>query len=82
MAGKDNPRVEERTAIYRPPAGDMQQLLDTLDEVFSTFRQQLQPGVPRPFPDNALIAVRTFNDILAGLRFEPRRPARQGDRDV
>lgn len=71
MPGKDNPRVEEQ-ATHRPPADDTRRLLNTLDQVFSTFRGQLHTETPRPFTVNAQIAVDTFNDIVAGLRFESR----------
>ena len=68
MPGKDN----EEQAAHRPPADDMRRLLNTLDEVFSTFRGQLRTDTPRPFTGNAQIAVDTFNDIVAGLRLESR----------
>lgn len=74
MPGKDNPKTEERA--YRPQeetqASEMNRLLTTLDRVFSTFREQLQTEAPKPFTGNAKIAVETFNDIFAGLRFESR----------
>ncbi len=74
MPGKDSPRNEEHA--YRPPedtqASDMRKLLGTLDRVFATFREQLQAEVPKPLTGNAKIAADTFNDIVAGLRFESR----------
>jgi hypothetical protein len=76
MPARDNPKVEEQA--YRPPeethASDMRGLLSTLDRVFSTFREQLRTEAPKPFTGNAKIAADTFNDIVAGLKFESRRP--------
>ena len=76
MPARNDPHAEAQT--YRPPedpyAADTQKLLNTLDRVFSTFREQLRTEEPKPFTGNAKIAADTFNDILAGLRFESRRP--------
>jgi len=76
MPARDNPKTEEQA--YQPPqdphASDMHRLLSTLDRVFSTFREQLGTEPPKPFTGNAKIAADTFNDIVAGLKFESRRP--------
>ena len=76
MPAGDNPKAESQAS--RPPedtpGSDMQRLLGTLDQVFSTFREQLRTETPEPFADNAKIAADTFNDIVAGLKFESRRP--------
>jgi hypothetical protein len=76
MPARNNPNAEAQT--YRPPedshATDTQRLLNTLDRVFSAFREQLRTEEPKPFTGNAKIAADTFNDILAGLKFESRRP--------
>jgi hypothetical protein len=50
---------------------DMGSVLATLDQVFSTFRAQLQDEAPEPFDGAAKVAVDTFNDIVAGLKFRP-----------
>jgi hypothetical protein len=71
MPARDNPRTEEQT--YEGPesarGSDMQRLLTTLDQVFSTFKTQLRDEAPRPFNPAAQVAVDTFNDIVAGLKF-------------
>ena len=76
MPARDNPDAQAQT--YRPSedphAADAQRLLNTLDRVFSTFREQLRTEEPRPFTGNAKIAADTFNDIVAGLAFQSRRP--------
>jgi hypothetical protein len=46
--------------------------LNTLEQVFSTFKTQLQEEEPKPFDGAAKIAVDTFNDIEAGLKFKSR----------
>ena len=48
---------------------DMGSVLATLNQVFSTFRAQLQDEAPEPFDGAAKVAVDTFNDIVAGLKF-------------
>jgi hypothetical protein len=75
MAGKDNIKAEEYT--HRPPEEthtDTRKLISTLDGVFSAFREQLRTEAPKPFTGGAKIAADTFNDIVAGLKFESRRP--------
>ncbi len=75
MPTKDDPKTEEQASQPPPATGqasDMRSLLNTLDRVFSTFREQLQGEAPNPFNDNAKLAVATFNDIVARLRFETR----------
>jgi hypothetical protein len=73
MPAKDSVKTGEQA--YRPPDGsDLRGVIDTLDRVFSTFREQLRTEVPKPFTGNAKIAVDTFNDIVAGLKFESGRP--------
>jgi hypothetical protein len=71
MPARDNPRTEEQT--YEGPesarGSDMQRLLTTLDQVFSTFKTQLRDEAPKPFNPAAQVAVDTFNDIVAGLKF-------------
>jgi hypothetical protein len=72
MTAKDNPKTEERT-LEAPEAArgsDMHKVLSTLDHVFSTFRTQLQDEAPKPFDGAAKVAVDTFNDIVAGLKFK------------
>jgi hypothetical protein len=72
MPARDNPRTEEQT--YEGPesarGSDMQRLLTTLDQVFSTFKTQLRDEAPKPFDRAAKVAVDTFNDIVAGLKFK------------
>jgi hypothetical protein len=76
MPTSNNPQPDAQA--YRPPedahTSDTQRLLNTLDRVFSTFREQLQTEAPRPFTGNAKTAADTFNDIVAGLRFDSVRP--------
>jgi hypothetical protein len=71
MPARDNPKTEEQT--YEGPesarGSDMQRLLTTLDQVFSTFKTQLRDEAPKPFNPAAQVAVDTFNDIVAGLKF-------------
>src|SRR5947209_18766111 len=67
---EDNPKTKKQT-------NEEYSVLNTLDRVFSTFREQLQSETPNPFNDNAQIAVATFNDIVARLRFETRPGAIQ-----
>lgn len=70
MPAKENPRTEEiNDASESVRAADVQKVLNTLDQVFSTFRSQLRDDAPKPFDGAAKIAVDTFNDIVAGLRF-------------
>jgi hypothetical protein len=76
MQDKDSTNTEEQ-GLRRPEhmyGSDMRGLLSTLDRVFSTFREQLQTEEPKPFTGNAKIAVDTFNDIAAGLKFQSLRP--------
>jgi len=77
MASKDNPKNEEQ--VSQSPesrqASDMHKVMIALKEVFSTFRSQLRDDVPKPFADEAKIAVDVFNDIVAGLRLESRPKA-------
>jgi hypothetical protein len=69
---EDNPKTKKQTN-EAPEVGhwsEKHRVLATLEQVFSTFRQQLQTQTPRPFTGNGKIAVDAFNDILARLRFE------------
>ena len=84
MPSKDYTKTEDQASQEQasqpspaPQASDTRRLLNTLDRVFSTFREQLQGETPKPFNDNAKIAVDTFKDIVAGLRFETRPRAIQ-----
>jgi hypothetical protein len=79
MPAKDNPKTEEQTneAPEAARGSDMHRVLTTLEQVFSTFREQLQAETPNPFNDNGKIAVATFNDIVARLRFDTRPRAIQ-----
>jgi hypothetical protein len=75
---KDYAKTEEQAsqeqASQPPPAtgqvSDTRKVLATLDEVFSTFKNQLQDEAPKPFEGNAKIAVDVFNDIVAGLQLK------------
>lgn len=74
MPAKEHPKTPEEQG-YRPPdygESDIRQVLNTLDRVFSTFREQLREEAPNPFTGNAKIAVDTFNNIVAGVRLETR----------
>jgi hypothetical protein len=77
MPARNNPNPAAEA--YQPPEGthatDTQTLLNTLNHVFSAFREQLRTEEPDPFTGNAKTAADTFNDILAGLTFESRRPS-------
>ncbi len=72
MPPKENPKAEEQTHEKAEGArgADMHRVLTTLDQVFSTFRTQLRDEPPKPFEAAAKIAVDTFNDIVAGLKFK------------
>jgi hypothetical protein len=67
---KDPQRTEEQAAETPEVASDMHRVLTTLDQVFSTFRTQLQDEAPKQFEGAAKVAVDTFNDIIAGLKFK------------
>jgi hypothetical protein len=69
MRSKGNPNTEEQESqpLEAARESDMRRLLATLDEVFATFRTQLQGEVPEPFTGAAKTAVDVFNDIIAGL---------------
>ena len=68
MRSKDNPETKEQEGLLLEAArSDTRRLLATLDEVFATFRAQLQGEAPKPFNGAAKIAVDVFNDIIAGL---------------
>jgi hypothetical protein len=77
MPVKDNPKTEEQTneAPESARGSDMHRVLTTLDQVFSTFRTQLEDEAPKPFSPSAQIAVDAFNDIVAGLKFKSRPSA-------
>ena len=72
MPAKDNPKGEEQTPETAEAArgSEMHRVLATLDQVFSTFRTQLREEASKPFDGAAKVAVDTFNDILAGLKFK------------
>src|SRR3979411_2337196 len=72
MAVKDDPKTEEHSS-HSPEStqkADMNRVLTTLDQVFSTFRGQLRDETPKPFDGAAKVAVDVFNDIIAGLKFK------------
>ena len=71
MPTSDDPKVAQQ-APQAPEAAsgpDIGSILTTLDQVFSTFRAQLQDEALEPFEGAAKVAVDTFNDIVAGLNF-------------
>src|SRR5262249_25571970 len=73
MTTKDNRTAEAKTnkAPEAARVSDMHEVLTTLEQVFSTFRTQLQNEAPKPFEGGAAkVAVDTFNDIVAGLKFK------------
>jgi hypothetical protein len=70
MMAKDSRKTEEQTAEAPKVASDEHRVLNTLDQVFSTFRAQLQDEAPKQFEGAAKVAVDAFNDIIAGLRFK------------
>jgi Fibronectin type III domain len=72
MPSKDNPKTEEQKNDTPESArgSDMHRVLNTLDQVFSTFRTQLKDEAPKAFDGAAKVAVDTFNDIVAGLKFK------------
>jgi hypothetical protein len=76
---EDNPKTKKQTneALEVARGSDKDRVLNTLNQVFSTFRAQLQAETPNPFNDNGKIAVATFNDIVARLRFDTRPRAIQ-----
>jgi hypothetical protein len=67
---KDPRKTEEQAAETPEVASDMHRVLTTLDQVFSTFRTQLQGEAPKSFQGAAKVAVDKFNDIIAGLKFK------------
>jgi hypothetical protein len=72
MPTRNDPKAAEQ-ATEAPEATsrhDIGRVLTTLDQVFSTFRTQLQDEAPKPFDGAAKIAVDAFNDIVAGLKFK------------
>jgi hypothetical protein len=63
--------AEQPTEASEAASGpDIGRVLTALDQVFSTFRAQLQDEAPKPFEGAAKAAVDTFNDIVAGLKFK------------
>jgi hypothetical protein len=81
MKTKNYPQSEEQSS--QPSASqqpDMNQVLATLSQVFTTFQNQLQnrpqDEAPKPFEGAAKRAVEVFNDIVIGLqlRFLPIAP--------
>lgn len=75
MPAEDNPENQEQTDEAPGTAReyDTDRVLATLSQVFSTFKAQLQEQAPRAFEEEsaARVAVDTFNDIVADLRFTP-----------
>jgi hypothetical protein len=72
MPTKNDPKAAAQ-ATEAPEAArehDLGRVLAALDQVFSTFRTQLQEETPKAFDGAAKIAVDTFNDIVAGLKFK------------
>jgi len=72
MPARNDPQATEQ-ATETPEAlkgPDIGRVLATLDQVFSTFRAQLQDEAPKTFDGAAKVAVDTFNDIVAGLKFK------------
>lgn len=68
MPAKDTSKTEEAAEAAR--GSDMHRVLTTLDQVFSTFRTQLQDEAPKSFDGAAKVAVDVFNDLVAGLKFK------------
>ena len=73
MPAKDTSKTEEAAEAAR--GSDMHRVLTTLDQVFSTFRTQLQDEAPKPFDGAAKVAVDVFNDLVAGLKFKSLPPS-------
>jgi hypothetical protein len=72
MPTRNDPKAAAQ-ATEAPEAArgpDIGRVLEALDQVFSTFRAQLQDEAPKPFEGAAKVAVDTFNDIVAGLKFK------------
>ena len=82
MPVKNEPTTAEQASgtPQPPPSTDIDNVLATLKQVFSTFRDQLEQEAPKPFDGAALVAVNTFNDIVAGLQLKsrPRQPTSFG----
>ena len=76
MASKDHITAGGQTEGTESVVDTKQILLATLTEVFSTFEDRLRTQTPKPFEGAALVAVNTFNDIVAGLnlQFPPDKP--------
>lgn len=77
MPTNNDPKAAEQ-APQAPEAAsgpDIGSVLATLDQVFSTFKAQLQDRAPEPLEGAAKAAVDTFNEIVAGLNFRPLPPA-------
>lgn len=78
MSDRDDAWAEEETdeAPEAVRGSDLDALLATLDQVFSTFQARLRDEAPKPFDGAARVAVDKFNDIVAGLKFVsvPRAP--------
>ncbi len=79
MPDRDDPEnrekaTDEKTAHAKEFArgSEMHSVLAALDEIFSTFRNQLRTETPQPFNSTAQTAVDKFNDILAGLALKSR----------
>ena len=72
MPTRDDAKAAEQPAEAPEAAGGpgIGRILTTLDQVFSTFRAQLQEEAPKAFDGAAKVAVDTFNDIGAGLKFK------------
>jgi Fibronectin type III domain len=72
MPTRNDAKAAEPPAEGPEAAGgpDIGRILTTLDQVFSTFRTQLQDEAPKAFDGAAKVAVDTFNDIVAGLKFK------------
>lgn len=71
---KEDPDTQPQTMRHSESvqSSEMARLLNTLDGVFSAFRDQVNAETPNPFSDNAKLAVATFKDVAARLRFETR----------
>lgn len=76
MSTSNDPKPAEQAP--QPPeaasGSDMGSVLATLDQVFSTFRAQLQDQAPEPLDPAAQLALDTFNEIVAELNFRPLPP--------
>lgn len=76
MSTSNDPEAAEQAAEAPEAASepDIVRVLALLEEIFSTFRAQLQDQVPKPPDDAAKVRVDTFDDIVARLNLRPLPP--------